>query len=152
MDKVKEINNEKLLEEYNYQELDSLKWKIKDLPEFVISNKEQNKWFNKLTGLQNKILDKAEKDHSIYSREKKVERYINYLNTKFGYQYRYYIKDGKIWDGMADRFPCEGTIEEYYMRNRADIEIYIDKLIRIAPLTKEQLEEIVIQNEKIYFN
>ena len=152
MDKVTEINNEKLLEEYNYQELDSLKWKIKDLPEFVMSNEEQNKWFNKLTNLQNEILDKAEKDHSIYSRDKKVERYINYLNTKFGYQCRYYIEDGKVWDGIADRFSCEGTIDEYYMRNREDIEIYIDKLIRIAPLTKEQLEEIVIQNEKIYFN
>ena len=152
MDKVKEINNEKLLEEYNYKELDSLKWKIKDLPEFVMSNKEQNEWFNKLTSLQNEILDKAEKDHSIYSREKKVERYINYLNTKFAYQNDHYIKDGKVWDNMSDRFPCEGTIDEYYINHRADIEIYIDKLIRVAPLTKEQLEEIIIQNEKIYFN
>ena len=40
-----------------------------------MSNKEQNKWFNKLTGIQNKILDKAEKDHSIYSRKK-------FINTK----------------------------------------------------------------------
>ena len=76
MDKVKEINNNKLLEDYNYQELESLKWEIKKLPEFVMSNKEQNKWFNKLTSIQNKILDKAEKDHSIYSREKKVIRFL----------------------------------------------------------------------------
>lgn len=151
MDKVKEIQNEKFLKDYNYQELESLKWKIKELPEFVMSNKEQNKWFNKLTNLQNEILDKAEKDHSIYSREKKVERYINYLNTSKSF-HNFYINEGKVWDGMADRFPCEGTIEEFYMTHRADIEIYIDKLIRIAPLSKEQLEEIVIQNEKIYFN
>ena len=29
--------------------------------------------------------------------------------------------------------------------------IYIDKLIRVAPLTKEQLEQIVLNEEKIYF-
>ena len=142
---------EKSLDEYTYQDLDILKWKIKELPTFIMSLDKQNKWFNKLSDIQKEILDKVEKDHSSYSRQEKVVRYINYLNTIKSYQNAHYIEDGKVWDGMSDRFPCEGTIEEFYMTHRADIEIYIDKLIRIAPLTKEQLEEIVIKNEKIYF-
>jgi len=147
------IRDEKPLEEYDYQELESLKWKILDLPTFLISENEQLDWFNKISKMQKDILDKVENVHSKYSREEKVARYINYLNmiNKFGFKNGTYIKDGKVWDSMADRFPCEGTIDEYYMNHRADIEVYIDKLIRVAPLTKEQLEEIVIQNEKIYF-
>jgi len=145
------IRDEKPLKEYDYQELESLKWKIKDLPTFILSENQQNKWFTKLTNIQIKILDKVEKDHLSYSRKEKVERYINYLNTTRSYQNDHYIKDGKVWNGMFKEFPCEGTIEEYYMDHRADIEIYISKLMRVEPLTKEQLEQLILNEEKIYF-
>ena len=145
------IRYEKPLEEYDYQELDNLKWKIKDFPTFIISENEQNKWFNKITNIQNNILDKVEKDHSYYSKEEKVEKYINYLNATKSYQLC--INDGKIWDHYYDRFrECEGTIEYYYLKNRFDIEVFMDKLIRISQLTKEQLEQLVLKEEKIYFN
>lgn len=146
-----QIRYEKSLKEYDYQELESLKWRIKDLPTFILSENQQNKWFTKLTNMQIKILDKVEKDHSSYSRKEKVERYIKYLNSKDTYQKRYYINDGKVWDNYLDRFPCEGTIDYYYLKNRFDIEVFIDKLMRVAPLTKEQLEQLVLNEEKIYF-
>ena len=151
-EKIEEkIRDEKPLEEYDYNELDSLKWKIKELPTFLISEEEQSNWFNKITKMQTDILDIVEKNHSKYSRKEKVEKYINYLNTKFGYQHALYIENEKVWDGIRDRFPCEGTIDEYYMYNRAEIEKLIDKVLRVAPLTKEQLEQLVLNDEKIYF-
>lgn len=142
MDKVKENSKkEKKLEEYDYQELDTLKWKIKEMPDFVISNDKQNSWFNKISKLQEKILDEYEK-HSNGSRYDKVKKYLEYTYDRFGHT----LEGNYVKYGYADRRPFGCSIDEFYLDNRYNIECLWIKIQRLAPMTKEQLELLVVKD------
>lgn len=152
MDKKLEARYEKPLIDYNYDELINLHTAIFNLPSFIMSDETKISWYDKIKKLQLEILDQAEKDHSLYNRKEKVKKYIQYKNYK-NHSEDYWV-DEKT-DEVIDKWDRSGwhyNIESFYLQNQKEIEEYIDKLIRIAPLTKEQLEQLVIDDEKIYFN
>lgn len=145
----KQLENEKKLEEYDIDSLVELYHNINRLPNFVLSYKDKNKWFEKIEKYKNIILDKVEKQHSKYSRKEKIQKWIDYKTNCGSSNYR--IENDKVRD-IYDPSPWGiDTIDNFYIRNRIEIEKFIDKLMFIAPLSKEQLEQLVLNEEKIYF-
>ena len=145
MDKVENSRPDKKLEEYDYKELDSLKWKIREMPNFVISYDEQNSWFNKITKLQDDILNQYEKQ-SNSSRYDKVKKYLEYTYDRFGHT----LEGNYVRYGYADRRPFGCNVDEFYLDNRYEIECLWTKIQRLAPMTKEQLELLVAKDIEKY--
>ena len=133
-------NMEKKLEEYNYKELINLNSHIYVLPSFIIDDKTKKYWQDEIKKNIDIILDQLEKENG-GNRKDKVERYID-IECRDSYR----IENGKVYENYADRFIWTPTIDEFYMRYRYNIEILYQKIKRVAPLTKEELENMVAKD------
>lgn len=143
------ISYEKPLEEYDVDSLEELCHNIYKLPNFVLDSKIKNEWSKKIEKYKTIILDKVEKQHSKYSRKEKIQKWIDYKEANGDKHYK--IEDNNVRD-LYDPSPWGiEKIDDFYIRHRNEIEKFIDKLMFIAPLTKEQLEQLVLSDEKIYF-